>query len=167
MRKDLRLDTPRSARTGLWPVLFVAVSLVLSGCASGLGPDTYQRSAVGSVRATDFGTVIGVRNVTIEGTRTGLGPATGAIAGGIAGSTLGGGKPEHALGALGGALVGGLLGAAIEEGVTRQRGVEYTIRRSDGQVVTIVQAEGGALIAPGQPVRIIYGADRARVVPDY
>ncbi len=147
--------------------MLIATALALSGCARSLGPGEYDRMAVGRVAHTDFGVVTAMHNVTIRGSRSGLGPGVGAVAGGVVGSTIGGGTPENVLGAIGGAVVGGLIGAAVEEGATKQRGIEYTIQQPSGNVISIVQAEGGPVIMPGQRVRIVYGADRVRVEPDY
>jgi outer membrane lipoprotein SlyB len=118
---------------------------------------------VGRVVRIDTGVIERVRSVKIEGTKTIIGPATGAVIGGVAGSEVGGGDEERAIMAVAGAVLGGLAGAAIEEGVTRRTGYAYTIRKPDGQMVTIVQADAAPL-SPGQAVTIEYG-ERARVAP--
>ncbi len=165
MTQRLTLPNLRFFRS-VTPVMIAAV-LALSGCARSLGPNDYDRMAVGRVAHTEYGTVVSTRNVTIRGSRSGLGPGVGAVAGGVVGSTIGGGTPENVLGAIGGALIGGLIGSAVEEGATKQRGIQYTIEQPNGNVITVVQAEGGPVIAPGQNVRIVYAADRVRIEPDY
>jgi len=164
MTQYLKISTPRF----IWIIMpFVIAALVLSGCARRLGPNEYDRYAVGRAAYTDFGKVISMHNVKINGTRSGIGPGVGAVAGGVAGSTIGGGDVSNVLGAIGGAVLGGLLGSAVEEGATRQTGIEYTIEQPDGKIITVVQAQGGPVIKPGQEVRIVYGADRVRVEPNY
>ncbi|MFZ4072191.1 MAG: glycine zipper 2TM domain-containing protein [Caulobacterales bacterium] len=140
-----------------------ALILPVIGCAGGLGGDDYKRGEVGRVQRIEEGVIERVRSVRIEGTKTIVGPAAGAVIGGVAGSTVGGGDEERTIMAIAGAVLGGLAGGAIEEGVTRQTGFAYTIRKSDRQLVTLVQADNVAL-APGQRVTIEYG-DRVRVAP--
>jgi outer membrane lipoprotein SlyB len=141
----------------------VALVLPLLGCASGLGGDDYKRADVGRVQRVEDGVIERVRPVRIEGTKTVIGPATGAVIGGVAGSTIGGGDEERTIMAIAGAVLGGLAGGAVEEGVTRRSGFAYTIRKSDGQLVTLVQADATPL-APGQRVTIEYG-ERVRIAP--
>lgn len=141
----------------------VAASLAVGGCASGLGAGDYGRSQVGQINRVDEGVVLRVRPVRIEGTRTIVGPATGAAIGGVAGSQIGGGDEERAIGAIAGAVLGGLAGAAVEQGATAQRGLAYTVQKKNGEIVNIVQA-ADIQIPAGAPVYIEYG-QRARVVP--
>ena len=85
-----------------------------------------------------MGYVESVREVNLEGTRSGIGAGTGAVAGGIAGSSIGHGRGA-ALGAVAGAVVGGVAGQAAEQGLTAKRGVEVTIKLDGGQMVAIMQ----------------------------
>ena len=154
-----RRDAPRL------PFIAAALVLALGACAPGLGSGDYSRGQVGAVNQTDRGTVVAVRQVRIEGTKSGVGSGAGAALGGVGGAALGQGRVSTAIGAIGGAVIGGVAGAAAEEGLTRQVGHEYTVRRSNGSVVTIVQAAEGNALPPGSPVLILFG-DRARVIPD-
>ncbi|MEM1138402.1 MAG: hypothetical protein AAGH45_00855 [Pseudomonadota bacterium] len=129
-------------------VAVLSLSLFAAACASGLDSSDYSRGSVGNVSRTTSGTVLQVREVRIEGTKSGIGTGAGAVIGGAVG-----------------AVVGGIAGAAAEEGVTRQKGHEYTIRRSDGSVITIVQGADANMLPPGSPVLIISG-QRTRVVAD-
>lgn len=150
-------------RRGSAAALLAAASL-LSACASGLGPNDYSRGQVGAVGRVEPGVVMSAQPIRIEGTKSGIGTATGVAIGGAAGSQLGGGSFENVLGGVAGAVAGGLAGAAIEEGVTRQPGVSYYIRlERTGEVITIQQA-GAQMLPPGAPVWVQYGP-RARVVP--
>lgn len=110
--------------------LVVAMTAALGACASSQvgGGNTVSRDATRSAATVEYGVVIDARQVTIEGTRSGVGAATGAVAGGIAGSQIGGGTEERAVAGVAGAVVGGLIGDAVEEGVTSQKGIEYTVR---------------------------------------
>jgi outer membrane lipoprotein SlyB len=144
---------------------FAALALALAGCASGLGANSYERGAVGTVARVDEGTVVASRNIVIEGSRTGaaVGTAAGAAIGGVAGSQVGGGREENAIGAVVGAVAGGALGNAIGNASTRQNGYAYTVRLRSGELVTITQG-GDIPIANGTPVLVEYG-ERARVIP--
>ena len=162
--------TQLSAPTSIKPskpfaAAFAALALALAGCASGLGANTYERSAVGTVARVDEGTVVASRSIMIEGSQTSstVGTAAGAAIGGIAGSEVGGDRKANTAGAVIGAVAGGVLGNAIGKAATSQNGFAYTVRLRSGELVTITQ--GGDLpIANGTPVLVEYGA-RARVIP--
>jgi outer membrane lipoprotein SlyB len=102
-----------------------------------------------------------VREVKLEGTRTGVGAGAGAIGGGIAGSTIGHGRGS-ALGALGGAVIGGVAGQAAEQGITSRRGIEITVKLDSGQMVAIMQ-EADETFRPGDRVRILSDGATSRV----
>lgn len=139
---------------------------VVSACAGGLSGNDYSRGQVGVVSRTEAATIIEVRPVTIEGTKSGVGAAAGAAIGGAAGSEIGGGRAENFAGGVAGAVIGGLLGAAIEEGATNQAGVAYVVRiDATGETLTITQADAQPM-PPGARVWIEYGP-RTRVVPRY
>jgi outer membrane lipoprotein SlyB len=142
----------------------VAASAALAGCASGLGAGDYGRGSVGTVNRVEEGTIVAVRPIRIEGRETpAVGTVTGAVLGGAAGSEIGGGDKARAAGAVAGAVAGGIIGGAVERGVTSGRGFAYTVRKTDGQLITITQGADIAMNV-GQPVFIEYGA-RARVIP--
>ena len=108
-----------------------------------------------------MGIVESVREVNIEGTKSQIGAATGAVVGGLAGST--GGKGRGSVGgAVVGAVLGGLVGAAAEEALTRQKGVEITVKLDSGRMIAITQA-ADALFRVGDRVRVLSGSGAARV----
>ncbi len=142
-------------------LLLVAAGLV--GCASNLSGDSYSRSEARTVQRVDYGIIEQLRPVKIEGTKSPVGSGAGAIAGGIAGSSAGGGATSKVLAVIG-AVAGGLAGAAIEEGVTRTRGVEITVKMDDGQFIAIVQAlSPNEKLSVGERVRVIYSGENVRV----
>jgi outer membrane lipoprotein SlyB len=108
-------------------------------------------------------TVESVREVKIEGTKSGVGTGAGAVVGGVAGSHVGGGKGQIIGGVLG-AVVGGVAGAATEEGATRQKGVEITVKLDGGRMVAITQAaDEKETFMVGERVRILSGGGVTRV----
>jgi len=136
------------------PVALIAIAtLMLTGCASGLGPESYGRHQARSVHEVAFGTVLEVRKVTIEGTKTGVGPMAGASIGMI--TTSGSGRSGGVRGILG-AVGGGIAGAAIEEAATRQPGFEITVKLDSGRILAITQA-ATEKFKPGERVRVLFG----------
>ncbi len=144
-------------------LLAVSVSVAMSGCASNLSGDSYSRDEARMPQQVQYATVVQVRPVKIEGTKTPIGAGAGAVIGGVAGSTVGGGKGS-AIAAAAGAVAGGLAGAAAEEGITREQGVEVTVRYDNGQAVAIVQAVSkDETFRVGDKVRVLTANGNTRV----
>jgi outer membrane lipoprotein SlyB len=99
--------------------------------------------------------------VKIEGTKSAVGPAAGAAVGGVAGSTVGSGKGSW-VGATVGAVLGGVGGAAAEEAMTRQDGVEITVKLDSGHLIAITQAADEEFRV-GDRVRVLSGGGTTRV----
>lgn len=148
-------------RRGAVALALVAV-FVVSGCASGLGGGAYSRGEARRTMVVQYGTVEAVRYVQLEGTKTPIGPGAGAVVGGVAGSGVGGGRGQTIATVIG-AVAGGLAGAAVEEGATRQPGVEVTVRMENGQVLAVVQADGGESFRAGERVRLVRDGGTTRV----
>lgn len=144
-------------------IVFGVVALVmLAGCAGGLGSRDYARGQARTPQDVQMGVVEHVREVNIEGTKTGIGAAAGATAGSVAGRASGDSPVGRAVGGIAGAVVGGVAGAAIEEGTTRQKGLEITVKLDRGRTIAIVQA-GDEEFKVGDRVRIISGGGTTRV----
>jgi len=144
-------------------LFFVLITTGLAGCASNLSGDTYSRSEARTTQQVEFGEIIILRTVQIEGTKTPVGAGAGAVVGGIAGSTVGRGKGSSIMAVIG-AVAGGMAGAAVEEGVTRSQGVEITVRLDSGRTVAIVQAlSPHEKFAVGDQVRVISRGGTSRV----
>lgn len=141
-------------------VLVIAVA-ALAGCAQGLGGGAYTRDEARREQNVRLGVVESVRPVQIEGTRSGVGPAAGAVVGGVAGSSVGGGRGS-AVAAVIGAVAGGVAGQAVEEGTTRKNGVEVTVKLNNGALVAIVQ-EADEVFRAGDRVRILSDGRTSRV----
>ncbi len=142
-------------------LLLAAAVVALAGCASSKSGSVYSRDDARREATVRQGVVESVRSVTIEGTKTPIGPVAGGAVGGIAGSTVGSGRGSTA-GAVVGAVAGGLLGAAAEEGLTRREGVEITVRLDNGELRAIVQ-EADEVFKPGERVRLISLRGETRV----
>jgi outer membrane lipoprotein SlyB len=140
-----------------------ALTLIAGGCASSTSGNVYSRKDAQKVQTVDEGEVILVREVTIEGTKSGLGGLAGGIMGFAVGGTIGGGSGKgvaRAAGAVGGAAAG----AAVEEKSTRQTGLEITVELDNGQVIAVVQA-ADEQFDEGDRVRVLRRPDgSARVL---
>lgn len=141
--------------------LVAASTMLLAGCPAGLGGKDYSRDQARTVQEVQMGVVESVRAVNIEGTKTPIGAGAGAVVGGVAGSTVGGGRGS-VVGAAVGAVLGGLGGAAAEEAVTRQNGVEITVRLDSGRMIAITQAADEEFRG-GDRVRVLSGGGTTRV----
>jgi len=139
---------------------------VTAGCASRLREDTYTRGQTRHIQKVQTGTVLDVRFVQIEGTKSGIGTAAGGVIGGVvSGSNVGGGSGRVVSSVIG-SLLGGFIGSTVEEGITRQDGQEVVVELDGGRTIAVVQEfiDGRALRA-GQRVRVVHGARGARVTP--
>lgn len=136
----------------------LAAVVILAGCASSLSGASYSRDQARVAQEVEYGRVEAVRAVAIEGTKSNIGTGAGAIAGGVAGAGIGSGSTTRTVGALAGAIIGGMAGAAAEEGITRQDGLEITVRLDSGRTIAVVQA-ADVQFRPGDRVRVLYGRD--------
>ena len=141
------------------------ILLALTACGSRYSADEYAVRAVQQANRAEQGIVAGFRRVQISADGT-TGAAAGGAAGGVIGNAAAGGnRVTEALGAVGGALVGGLIGNAAERAANSGNGVEYIVRKRNGELVSVVQRDLVPLEV-GARVLVIEGA-QARIVPDY
>ncbi len=135
----------------------------LAGCMNSLTGDSYSREEARAVHQVEYATIISMRPVVIEGTKTPIGPAIGGVLGGIGGSSVGGGKGQAAATVVG-AAVGAAAGAAAEEAMTRRQGDEYTLQRENGQVISVVQERSPHMqLHVGDRVRILRSNGTVRI----
>ncbi|OGA08409.1 MAG: hypothetical protein A2W68_14505 [Betaproteobacteria bacterium RIFCSPLOWO2_02_64_14] len=138
----------------------VALAL-LNACAPSLSGSSYTRDQAQREQNVRMGVVESVRQVQIEGTRSGVGPAAGAVVGGIAGSNVGHGRGA-AVGAVLGSVAGGVAGQAAEQAATRQPGLEITVKLDSGRMIAVTQA-ADENFRPGDRVRVLSDGRTARV----
>jgi len=138
-------------------------ALAISGCASSSSGSAYERRQARTVQDVQSGVVENVRPVMIEGTKSGVGTGAGAVAGTIIGRG-GSGRSDlgRAVGGIAGAVVGGVAGAAAEEGFTRQKGYEITVRLEGGRMIAVTQAADEEFKV-GDRVHILSGQGITRV----
>ena len=73
--------------TQLRLIAAVGLAALLAACASSNSGGAYTRTQTRQVQTVKMGTVESVRLVKIEGTKSPIGTGTGAVVGGVAGST--------------------------------------------------------------------------------
>jgi len=116
----------------------VAVAVAASSCATHTTPSSFNRSEVGRAQSVEWGVVQGVRQITIQNDQRTVGTATGAVLGGIAGSTLGRGSRANTAGAVAGAVAGGAAGNALSR--SARNGVEVTVQlEQSGRTIAVTQ----------------------------
>jgi outer membrane lipoprotein SlyB len=138
----------------MWMAAAACAAAILAACAPSQSGSAYSRDQVRQEQTVRMGIVESVRQVQIEGTRSGIGPAAGAVAGGIAGSSVGHGRGSAAAAVLG-SVAGGVAGQAVEQGATRRSGLEITVKLDNGDMVAITQEVDNTAFYPGDHVRIL------------
>jgi len=114
------------------------VPLTLAACAIPPSSNTYTTAQAGTLQDVQFGTVIGLRDVSIQEDNADTGKVAGGVIGGVAGSDIGEGKGKI-IGGVAGAVIGGTIGMAVDRSLQAKPGVEVTARLQDGRTVAIAQ----------------------------
>ena len=152
-------------RKGLQRGLALPIVLIVAtvtGCATAsLGGGDYSRGQTRGEQSVRLGVVEQVRQVKIDGTRTGTGAAAGAVLGGVGGSAAGGGRGQVVT-TIAGAIVGGRVGQAAENSATSKEGVEVTIKLESGKLIAVTQ-EADEQFRVGDRVRVLSGGGVTRV----
>jgi outer membrane lipoprotein SlyB len=148
-----------------WGIAAVLLTVVTAGCTpKSMSGDVYSRERAQKVQTVEYGEVVEVRQILIEGTKSGLGALGGGALGGALGSGVGHGAGTT-IAVVGGAIVGALAGGAVEETATKTPGVEVTVRMDAGNTIALVQGVDPPVRA-GDRVRILRNPDgSARAIP--
>jgi len=133
---------------------------VISGCATQSSSSAvYRSSDTQREQTVRMAVVESVREVTIQRDSKGLGTVGGAVIGGIAGSSVGGGRGQDIATVVG--AIGGLVaGQAIENQANQRKGYEITLKYDSGETRVIVQ-EADVEIRAGDRVKVVTGANGA------
>ena len=143
---------------------FLSIFVFLQTSCSLHSGSTYDRGEMGQPQSFSKGIIISGRNVTVKGTESGVGAVSGAVMGGLGGSTVSDDGAISAIGAIGGAIVGGMVGAKAEELIMRGDASEFVIQPDVGEPFTLIQVNDEELKA-GDRVLII-NSDKIRVTKD-
>jgi outer membrane lipoprotein SlyB len=143
--------------------LFVALAVVslFAGCST-TSPDVIQREDAQRLAVVQDATVLSVRPVTVDGSQSGIGGATGAVIGGVAGSQVGGNKTGAVVGVVG-AVAGAVIGNTVERFSTKESAIEILIQMRNGDRRAIVQAIGNETLVAGEPVILVTTGGKTRV----
>jgi outer membrane lipoprotein SlyB len=142
--------------------LIAALSLVaVAACAPQNTGTVVGANAMGQAASVSYGTIVGARPVTVQGSGGNVGTVAGAVAGGVAGSFIGGDWRSNALAGIGGAILGGMAGNAIGNTVSQGQATEFIVREDRGGDIAVVQTNELGL-QPGDRVMISRG-DRVRL----
>jgi outer membrane lipoprotein SlyB len=136
------------------PIAVLVGMPLLTGCMpESRAGNVYTRDQARTSHSVNYGTILRVDLVTIEGTQTGAGTVAGGAMGGALGSAVGSGS-GRTIATVGGAILGGVAGAAAEKGVTSAQGVELEVELDNGEILVVVQ-ENDAAYRVGDRVRIL------------
>jgi outer membrane lipoprotein SlyB len=141
----------------------IALAAALAGCITHESGNVYSKHEAGREQTVRMATVDSVRKVTLEGSQSGVGAATGGVVGGVAGSQVGHGAGSSVAAVLAG-VAGGVAGNALEHKATSKDALEITVRLDSGEMRAIVQ-EADQQFAPGQRVRLLSSGGVTRVTP--
>ncbi len=143
--------------------LLVALAAVTLAACTTTNPDVIQKGDAQRLSQVQDATVLSVRPVVVDGNQTGGGAVAGGVVGGIAGSSVGGRREAVAVGVLA-AVIGAVVGNAVERAATREDAIEFLLQLKNGERRTLVQAKGGELFAPGDPVILVTTGGKTRIV---
>src|SRR5688572_8767909 len=109
--------------------LLAGALLFAAGCTFPSSTAVVPSSQANQLQIADIGTVIKVTDMTIEGRRTIIGQAGGALIGGAAASPTGYGPVSkgQAIGVAAASIAGAVVGEAVEEYATRKQAQEITV----------------------------------------
>jgi len=142
-------------------LLILPFCLFVVACAQNPSATTYSRDQVLHVQHVQLGTITSVRQVQIEGTKSGIGAAAGTVVGGVAGSGVGHGRGSTIAAVLGG-VAGGVIGSKAESATTKKAGVELAVQLDNGELISVVQ-EAEEPFRVGDRVRLLTSHGVARI----
>lgn len=142
-------------------LIVLALAAALAACTT-TSPDVVQRGDAQRLSQVQDGTVLSVRPVTVDGSQSGIGAASGGVIGGIAGASVGGRRESVIVGVLG-AVAGSVIGNAVERSGTSENAVEILIQLRNGERRAIVQAKGNETLQQGDQVVLVTTGGKTRV----
>jgi len=154
------VDLEKAMKTLAIGAGLLAATVGLGGCTLPSRGDVYSREETRQAWDVDYGEVTDIDPVVIEGQRTWLGRVGGGLIGWEAGRAIGGsGSTGRVVGAVG-SVAGAVAGEAVEESVTRQDGLQITVRLDSGRSIAVVQAADQAFVV-GEKVKVFSRRDGA------
>ena len=139
-----------------------SLAVVLGGCATS-DPDIISRDNAQTMSQVLDGVVLSVRQVTVDGSQSGVGGVVGGVVGAIGGSAGSGVQRESQVLGLLGAVAGAAAGNAAERLVTKEEAIEILVQLKGGERRAIVQAKGAQSFQTGDAVIIVTTGNKVRV----
>ena len=143
-------------------ILLIALAVASLAACSTTSPDVIQRGDAQRMSQVQDATVLSVRSVVVEGDQSGAGGATGAVVGGVAGSSVGGRREAVVVGVIG-AVAGAVIGNTVERFGTREEAFEILVQLRNGERRSIVQAKSTETLSPGEAVILVTTGGKTRV----
>jgi outer membrane lipoprotein SlyB len=142
--------------------LLLALSVLALAACTTTSPDVVSRNEAQRLATVTDATVLSVRDVTVDGSQSGVGASAGAVIGGVTGASRGNSRESIALGVLG-AVVGGVVGNTVERATTREDAIEVLVQLKNGERRSVVQAKGNEVLQPGDAVILVSTGGKVRV----
>jgi outer membrane lipoprotein SlyB len=158
-----------------WQVVLGLLCVLTIGCEP--SNDRIPKREQGQVQSVLKGTIISMRDVTIQPGDSGrYGAVAGAISGAAVGQSIGTSTSGRITGGLVGGTVGAYAGNEIERAANTQRGYEFVIqldpddgspqsrstRQRQGEVISVIQTSSEHLIV-GDKVYLLMGSRQTRI----
>lgn len=147
-------------------VTLLGGTLLVAGCArQSASSQVYPRYDTRTAYDVEYGEVVAVREVEIEGYSTFIGTWGGAVVGQAVGRSAANSRDGRRVASAVGGVAGAVIGEAIEREATSEVGLEITVELDSGGTVAVVQA-ADIVFAPGDEARVLFGPQgSARVTP--
>ncbi|MGB5446025.1 MAG: hypothetical protein WBM99_11030 [Psychromonas sp.] len=134
-------------------IILIALLAFSSGCTKSKSSKIYTESEALQAASVEAATVISVEDAILRKDGMIVGTASGAILGGIAASTVGGGTGRN-LAVAAGVLLGGILGNYAEQGLSDRKASKIIVQLDSGDSFAIIQ-EADVVFTAGERVYII------------
>lgn len=141
--------------------LIAAISVAVMASACTVTPRSqhpvYQQNQTAQVQKTEYGTLLSVNQVLLTNDGTVgqyVGTAIGAGLGGYGASHIGGGNAKYASATVG-AVLGGTFANEFMKAWNETDGVELTIKKKNGKVITVVQEGQANQFRVGTKVKLL------------
>ncbi len=143
------------ARTPIAVLTFVALAAsTLTGCASSsMSGQSFPRAGAHAAWDVEYGEVVDVRTVEVQGEFSLLGILVGSAIGHAAGAEISDSRNAGTVGS----VVGAVAGASVERAVTATDGLQITVELGSGRTVAVAQDDEDRL-RDGERVRVLTAA---------
>ena len=141
-------------------VVLVSVACMMSGCASdNLSGERISRSDSRQAYRLEYGRIVAVEPILIEGEATSI----GTTGGGLIGYSVGRSTTDSRVGGAVGAVAGAVTGQKTEEKLTEVDGLQITVDMDGGPTIVVIQG-GDVPFAEGERVRVFRRGNEARIL---